>query len=139
MVKGKTLAHYSDTKGVCIVSKKKRAYHPTHDRRINHHHLLYQRRNWQTQYAKLLRLATVREVPIAIHNQLHHACLPDIPKPAEKLLESAYKRYLDQKTIVDALDILELILWLYNAIPDEAFRACMMVQYRFFDTNKGGR
>ena len=105
----------------------------------NRHHLLFQGRHWTTPYAKQLRMAMVRYVPIRIHNKLHNEILHDVPKPAEKLLETAWKAYQSQKTSVDALDICELILWLYNAIPDEAFRACMMIQYRFFDSAEGGR
>lgn len=118
---------------------KKKHYRPSHDRRFNHHHLLYQARNWTTQYAKLLRSVMIREVPITIHNELHHSVLSNVPKPSEKLLETAYKRYLDQKLIVDTYPITKLILWLYDNIPDEAFRACMMIQYRFFDAKMGGR
>lgn len=72
-----------------------------------------------------------RQLPISIHNELHNVILHDVPKPAEKLLETAYKDYLEQKTIIDTLGVCQLILWLYDEIPDEAFRACMMVQYRF--------
>lgn len=102
-------------------------------KRSNKHHLLFQGRHWTTRYAKLLRNSMVREIPITIHNELHNRILHDVPKPAEKLLETAYKDYLDQKTIIDTLGICQLILWLYDEIPDEAFRACMMVQYRFFN------
>lgn len=72
-----------------------------------------------------------RQLPISIHNELHNVILHDVPKPTEKLLETAYKDYLGQKTIIDTLGVCQLILWLYDEIPDEAFRACMMVQYRF--------
>ncbi len=97
----------------------------------NTHHLLYQGRHWTTPYAKRLRVAMTRQLPIRIHNELHNVILHDVPKPAEKLLETAYKDYLEQKTIIDTLGVCQLILWLYDEIPDEAFRACMMVQYRF--------
>lgn len=106
----------------------------------NRHHLLFQGRHWTTRYAKLLRLAMVRTIPIRIHNQLHNVILHDVPKPAERLLETAYKDYLDQKTVIDSLNVCQLILWLYDEIPDEAFRACMMVQYRFLSEKlMGGR
>lgn len=106
----------------------------------NRHHLLFQGRHWTTHYAKLLRLATIRELPIKIHNELHNQVLHDVPKPAEKLLETAYKDYLANKTIIDTLGVCQLILWLYDEIPDEAFRACMMVQYRFLSEKlMGGR
>ena len=101
----------------------------------NRHHVLFQCRHWSTYYAKKLRLATIRELPIKIHNQLHNEILHDVPKPSEKLLETAYKDYLDQKSIIDTLGVCQLILWLYDEIPDEAFRACMMVQYRFLSSS----
>lgn len=118
---------------------KRRRYQSTRNVGTNRHHLLYQRRHWTTPYAKQLRLAMVRQVPVRIHNELHNDVLRDIPKPAEKMLETAWKAYQSQKTQIDALNLQELILWLYNAIPDEGFRACMMVQYRFFDSELGGR
>lgn len=77
-------------------------------------------------------MAMVRDVPIHIHNKLHNQVLHDVPKPDEKTLRIAYNAYLDQKTIVDSLGICQLILWLCDEIPDEAFRACMMKQYEFF-------
>ena len=100
----------------------------------NRHHLLYQARHWTTPYAKQLRLAMIRELPVSMHNELHNAVLHDVPKPSEKALETAWKDYQAQKTVIDSFDICQLILWLYDEIPDEAFRACMMVQYRFFDS-----
>lgn len=100
----------------------------------NRHHLLYQGRHWTTPYAKQLRMAMVRELPISIHNELHNHILHDVPKPSEKALETAWKDYQAQKTIIDTLGVCQLILWLYDEIPDEAFRACMMVQYRFFNS-----
>lgn len=115
------------------MAKKKKKHRETRNG-WNNHHLLYQAKKWSTPYAKALRLAMVRPVKIRIHNELHESVLHDIPKPAEKLLETAWKAYMAEKTIIDAYDIKKLILWLYNAIPDEAFRACMMVQYHFFDS-----
>lgn len=106
----------------------------------NRHHLLFQGRHWTTPYAKQLRTVMVREMPINIHNELHNRVLHDVPKPTEKLLETAWKDYQSQKTIIDTLGICQLILWLYDEIPDEAFRACMMVQYRFLSAKlMGGR
>lgn len=120
--------------------KKRRHFcNPQQHNGTNRHHLLFQGRHWTTPYAKQLRTAMVREIPISIHNRLHNELLHDVPKPAEKVLETAWKAYQEQKTSVDALGICETILWLYNAIPDEAFRACMMIQYRFFDSELGGR
>lgn len=104
----------------------------------NHHHLLFQGRHWTTPYAKQLRTAMVREIPINIHNELHNVVLHDVPKPAEKLLETAWKDYQADKTIIDTLGVCQLILWLYDEIPDEAFRACMMVQYRFLSAKLMG-
>lgn len=104
----------------------------------NRHHILFQARHWTTPYAKQLRNVMNREIPIVIHNELHNEVLRDVPKPSEKLLETAWKAYQADKTTIDAFDIQKLILWLYDAIPDEAFRACMMIQYRFFDNHKGG-
>ena len=77
-------------------------------------------------------MAMVRDVPIHIHNKLHNQVLHDVPKPDEKTLRVVYNDYINQKTIVDSLGICQLILWLCDEIPDEAFRACMMRQYEFF-------
>ena len=113
---------------------KKRRQHrsrPSHNG-TNRHHLLFQGRHWTTPYAKQLRTAMVREIPISIHNQLHNEILHDVPKPAEKLLETAWKDYQSEKMIIDSLGICQLILWLCDEIPDEAFRACMARQYEFF-------
>lgn len=118
--------------------KKKNRHSYRRVRGFNRHHILYQARHWTTPYAKQLRVAMAREVPIVIHNKLHNEVLHDVPKPSEKLLETAWRAYQAEKTTIDAYDIQKLILWLYDAIPDEAFRACMMVQYRFFDNFKGG-
>lgn len=107
-------------------------------KRSNRHHLLFQGRHWTTCYAKQLRNSMVREIPIAIHNELHNHVLHDVPKPAEKLLENAWKDYQAEKTIIDTLGVCQLILWLYDEIPDEAFRACMMVQYRFLSAKLMG-
>ena len=76
----------------------------------------------------------VREVRIGIHNELHNHILHDVPKPNEDLLRTAWQDYQKDKECIDGLDICQLILWLYDEIPDEAFRACMMIQYRFFDS-----
>lgn len=123
-----------------MAKKKKKKNRRTSHRNYgwNRHHILYQARHWTTPYAKQLRMAMNREVPVRIHDELHNEVLRDVPKPSEKMLETAWKAYQTQKTTIDAYDIQKLILWLYDAIPDEAFRACMMVQYRFFDNHKGG-
>lgn len=74
----------------------------------------------------------VRELPVSVHNELHNEILHDVPKPAERLLQTAYNDYLEEKEIIDTLGICQLIVWLCDEIPDEAFRACMMRQYEFF-------
>lgn len=119
--------------------KKRRYSKPKHQYGRNRHHVLFQKRHWSSPYAKQLRLAMTREIPIKTHNILHNEVLKDVPKPSEKVLKIAYEAYLAQKSVVDGMDVCELILWLYNAIPDEAFRACMMIQYHFFDSELGGR
>lgn len=118
--------------------KKRKNRRTSRQTGCNRHHLLFQGRHWTTYYAKQLRLAMVREIPIRIHNELHNVILHDVPKPAEKLLETAWKDYQKDKTIIDTLGVCQLILWLYDEIPDEAFRACMMVQYRFLSAKLGG-
>lgn len=104
----------------------------------NIHHLLFQRKHWVTPYAKKLRTAMVREIPISVHNELHNEILHDVPKPSERLLEMAYHDYLEEKEIVDTLGICQLIAWLCDEIPDEAFQACMMVQFRFLSKRLSG-
>lgn len=107
-------------------------------RRTNRHHLLFQGRHWTSPYAKQLRLHMVREIPISIHNELHNHVIHDIPKPSEDILATAWKDYQKNADYINSLNICQLILWLYDEIPDEAFRACMMVQYRFFDSKHMG-
>lgn len=104
----------------------------------NIHHLLFQRKHWVTPYAKKLRTAMVRELPVSVHNELHNETLHDVPKPAERMLEIAYRDYLEEKEIIDTLGICQLIVWLCDEIPDEAFRACMMVQFRFLSKRLSG-
>ncbi len=81
----------------------------------------------------------VRELPVSVHNELHNEILHDVPKPAERLLQTAYNDYLEEKEIIDTLGICQLIVWLCDEIPDEAFQACMKVQFRFLSTRLGGR
>lgn len=104
----------------------------------NIHHLLFQRKHWVTPYAKKLRTAMVRELPVSVHNELHNEILHDAPRPTERLLEIAYHDYLEEKEIIDTLGICQLIVWLCDEIPDEAFRACMMVQFRFLSKRLSG-
>lgn len=114
--------------------KRKNRHRNTQTRQRNRHHVLFQGRHWTTPYAKQLRMAMTREIRIGVHNELHNHILHDVPKPSEELLKIAWQDYQRDKARIDALDLCQLILWLYDEIPDEAFRACMMIQYRFFDS-----
>lgn len=80
----------------------------------------------------------VRELPVSIHDELHNEILHDVPRPTERMLEMAYRDYLEEKEIIDTLGICQLIVWLCDEIPDEAFQACMMVQFRFLSKRLGG-
>lgn len=114
--------------------KKRNRCKTVSQKQRNRHHLLFQGRHWTSPYAKQLRQHMVREIPISIHNELHNHIIHDIPKPSEDILATAWKDYQKNADYIDSLNICQLILWLYDEIPDEAFRACMMVQYRFFDS-----
>lgn len=121
------------------MSKKKRRRRRYHQRSVqkfssNRHHLLYQARHWNTPYAKQLRTAFVRVIPVKVHDELHNAVLKDIPKPPERLLKGVWISYQHDKATIDEMGICQAILWLYDHIPDEAFRATMLIQYHFFQT-----
>lgn len=104
----------------------------------NTHHLLFRRKHWTTPYAKKLRRVMAREIPISVHNELHNEILRDVPRPAEMMLQIAYSDYLEEKEIIDTFGICQLIAWLCDEIPDEAFQACMMAQFRFLSERLSG-
>ena len=105
--------------------------HPQHCG-SNKHHCLFQGRHWNTSYAKQLRTAFVREVPVSIHNELHNEWLHDVPVPDGALLKEAWEAYMEDKVIIDSFDVCRACAWLYVHIPDIEFRKAMQSQLDFF-------
>jgi hypothetical protein len=100
--------------------------------RSNVHHLLFQKANWEQGYGLLLRRVFTREVPVSIHNELHHDILHTVPVPEEELLRSAWNEYQRNRYEIDAYGICDAIKWLYDAVPDKRFRQAMKLQWNFF-------
>ena len=107
------------------------------DHKVNAHHLCYQRRSWCYGYAYLIRHAFIREVPVAIHDDLHRHYLKDVPVPPEHLLEQAWLEYQAHRAEIDGYGISRACAWLYVHIPDHAFRRAMQVQLDFFTLSLG--
>lgn len=103
----------------------------------NKHHCLFQGRHWNTSYAKRLRMAFVREVPVYIHNELHNEWLHDVPVPDGALLKEAWEAYMEDRAVIDTFDVCRACAWLYCHIPDVKFRNAMQVQIDFFATRLG--
>jgi hypothetical protein len=105
---------------------------------VNHHHLLYPRRDWSQGYAYLVRHAFIREVPVDIHNRLHRYIVKEVPVPSEKLLRGAWESYQQDKTTIDSYDIRRALAWLYVNIQDTKFRKEIQKQIDFFTESLGG-
>ena len=97
------------------------------------HHLLFWKRNWSKGYAKLMRMAFVRYVPVVYHRELH-AHLRTVPVPDNALLKVAWEKYQANKLEIDSYDAARAAAWLYVNIPDEQFREAMQFQLDFFAT-----
>ena len=82
------------------------------------HHICYQGRYWSCGYAKAIRNAFIRPVPIVWHRELHSR-LSTVPVHAE---------------IIDTMGVCQAIAWLYAHIPDAEFRKAMQYQLDFFSS-----
>lgn len=101
------------------------------------HHICFQGRHWKTGYAKLLREAFVRPIPIVYHRELHNI-LHDVPLPDGALLKEAWAKYQREKEAIDNYGICRAIAWLYVNVPDTNFRKAMQFQLDFFTEKLGG-
>lgn len=102
--------------------------------KADRHHILFQRRYWEKGYAKALRDAFVREVPVFIHRELHSRILRDVPVPSGNLCRVAWEEYCRNRNEIDSYDVARACAWLYTHIPDAGFRRAMQAQIDFFAT-----
>ena len=105
---------------------------------VNHHHLLYPRRDWSSGYAYLVRHAFIREVPVGIHNELHRIIVKEIPVPPESIMKKAWEDYQLNKWEIDSYDICRALAWLYVHVEDANFRKEIQKQIDFFTETLGG-
>lgn len=95
------------------------------------HHICYQGRYWDKGYAKAIRNAFVRPVPVVWHRELHSK-LSTVPVPDGALLKKAWLEYQEEKWYIDSMGVCQAIAWLYVHIPDVEFRRAMQFQLDFF-------
>ena len=95
------------------------------------HHICYQGRYWSCGYAKAIRNAFVRPVPVVWHRELHSR-LSTVPVPDGALLKQAWLEYQKNAEIIDSMGVCQAIAWLYVHIPDVEFRKAMQYQLDFF-------
>ena len=95
------------------------------------HHICYQGRYWDKNYAKTIRNAFARPVPVVWHRELHSR-LGNVPVPDGALLKKAWAEYQKDADIIDSMGVCQAIAWLYVHIPDVEFRRAMQSQLDFF-------
>lgn len=95
------------------------------------HHACFQGRHWNSGYAKSIRGAFARPVPIVWHRELHSK-LSDVPLPPADMLKQAWLDYQKDKWYIDSMGVCQAIAWLYVHIPDVEFRKAMQYQLDFF-------
>lgn len=115
------------------MSKKKKRRRTPPITATNRHHICYQGRYWSRGYAKAIRNAFVRPVPIAWHNELHSR-LNTVPVPDGALLKAAWLKYQENSAEIDSYGVARAAAWLYVNIPDPEFRKAMQFQVDFFAT-----
>lgn len=114
------------------MSKKKRRCRRTPPLTAkDRHHICYQERYWNCGYAKAIRNAFIRPVPIVWHRELHSK-LSTVPVPDGALLKQAWLEYRKDAEIIDSMGVCQAIAWLYVHIPDVEFRKAMQYQLDFF-------
>lgn len=91
------------------------------------HHICFQRRYWDRGYARAIRNAFVRYVPVVYHRELH-AILNNIPVPPADLLREAWVKYMSNADEIDSYNAARAAAWLYANIPDVEFRKAMQRQ-----------
>lgn len=102
------------------------------------HHICFQGRYWSSGYAKAIRNAFIRPVPIVWHRELHSK-LNTVPVPDGSLLKQAWLEYQKDAEAIDSMEVCQAIAWLYVHIPDAEFRKAMQYQLDFFATRMGQR
>jgi len=95
------------------------------------HHICYQGRYWESGYARAIRKAFVRPVPVVWHRELHSR-LNTVPVPDGALLKKAWLEYQKEADIINSMGVCQAIAWLYVHIPDVEFRKAMQFQLDFF-------
>ena len=114
------------------MSKKKRRRRRTPPLSAkDRHHICYQGRYWGCGYAKAIRNAFIRPVPIVWHRELHSR-LSTVPVPDGALLKQAWLEYQEDAEIIDTMGVCQAIAWLYVHIPDAEFRKAMQYQLDYF-------
>ena len=109
--------------------KKRRGTPPLNAK--DRHHICFQGRYWDRGYAKAIRNAFVRPVPVVYHRELH-SLLNTVPVPDGALLHEAWIEYQKNADEIDAYDVARAAAWLYVHIPDPEFRKAMQFQIDFF-------
>ena len=112
--------------------KKRRPRRPPLTAR-DRHHICWTRASWDKGYARAIRDAFVRPVPVVYHRELHTK-LRCVPVPDETLLRSAWALYQKDSDEIDSYGVCRAAAWLYVNIPDPEFRAAMQYQIDFFTT-----
>ena len=97
----------------------------------NRHHLLFQRRHWNSGKAKTLHNAFVFLLDVKIHDELHHAIIKDVPRPSPDAIESILQAFYEQRQEINQMNICEASEWLQNACDEEPFRTTMQLQTLF--------
>ena len=95
------------------------------------HHICWTRASWDRGYARAIRNAFVRPVPVVWHRELHSR-LSTVPVPDGALLKKAWVEYQKEADIIDSMGACQAIAWLYVHIPDVEFRRAMQYQLDFF-------
>lgn len=95
------------------------------------HHICWTRVSWNKGYARAIRNAFVRSVPVLWHRELHHL-MSYVPVPPGDLLRQAWVDYQREQDVVDSMGVCRAIAWLYVHIPDVEFRRAMQFQLDFF-------
>lgn len=100
---------------------------------MDRHHICWTRASWNRGYARAIRNAFVRPVPVLWHRELHHL-MGYVPVPPWDLLRQAWVEYQREQDIIDSMGVCQAIAWLYVHIPDVEFRKAMQFQLDFFAT-----
>lgn len=111
--------------------KKRRCRRTPSPAATDRHHICYQGRYWSSGYAKAIRNAFIRPVPIVWHRELHPK-LSTVPVPDNSLLKQAWLEYQKDAETIDSMGVCQAIAWLYVHIPDVEFREAMQYQLDFF-------